>query len=150
VSSPLILPPSYDTRPEVTTERHSHVGRKGDLVIELHTGDFGQPHGRCPALFIYHLQPERGCYVLLPEMWKFAEKDALHTLIPPIAERLYGFVTRDDLVRILDAILDYLDDLRKAPPAPKFKHKSLDEFMESCAAEGLDFFVDVNGSRKVG
>lgn len=150
----LILPPRFNHAPppaDTTTEKHEHVGRKGDLVIELHSGDFGDDHKAQPALYIHHFSDEkRGAFVKLSDMWMFAEREAFHELIPPLAAQIYGFVTAPDLVRVMDAILDFLDDLRKAPPPPKFKHKSLDAFLESCAEEGVDFFVDINGKRMVG
>ncbi len=152
MTSPLILPPGYTQPPaEITTEKYAHVGRKGDLVVELHMGDFGDDHRAQPALFIHHFSDtKRGAFVKLSDMWRFVEKEAFHQLIPPLADRIYGFVTQPDLIRVMDAILDFLDDLRVAPPPPKFKHASLDAFLESCAEEGLDFFVDINGTRKVG
>jgi hypothetical protein len=146
----LVMPPSYDTRPEITTEKHSHVGRKGDLTIELHYGDFGDGRGRQPALFIYHLAPRKGGFMPLSDMWQCLEKNAFVQIVKPIAECCYGFVTRDDMFRVMDAILDYLDDLREAPPAPKFRYKNLDDFLESCERVGLSMFVDINGDRLIG
>lgn len=146
----LVMPPSYDTRTEVTTEKHSHVGRKGDLTIELHYGDFGDGRGKQPALHIYHLTPSRGAFLPLSDMWQCMEREAFVVMAKPIADRCYGFVTRDDMVRVMDALLEYLDDLRQAPPAPKFRYKKLDDFLESCEREGLSMFVDINGERLIG
>ena len=134
-----------------TTTRHSHVGVKGDLTVELHYGDFGTGHGRQAALYIWRAKQDQGVFIPLSSLWMFAEKDALHVMIPPLAKQLYGFVTQMDQTRVLDAVLDYLGDLRKSPPDPDlFKDRSLNAFMESCADEGLDFFVDVNQKRVVG
>lgn len=133
------------------TSRHSHVGKKGDLIVELHYGDFDTGHGRQAALFIRRADPRKGVFIPLSTMWQYAEHDAIHLMIPPLAEQLYGFVTKDDIFRIMDAVMDYLGDLRKSPPDPDlYKDKSLDAFMEGCAQEGLDFFVEVNGKRTVG
>lgn len=134
---------------ERTTIRHSYVGKKGDLSVELHYGDFDTGHGRQAALYIYQDKRQAdGVFVPLSSMWMYAEKNALHKMIPPLAAKLYGFVTQMDQVRVLDAVLDYLGDLQKSPPDPDlFKDKSLDAFRESCAAEGLDFFTEVNGKR---
>jgi len=137
---------------ERVTTRHSHVGTKGDLVVELHYGDFGTGHGRQAAFCMYRKgHPKDGVFVPLHYAWMYAEKDALHVMIPPIAKQIYGFVTHDDQIRVLDAILDYMDDLIRSPPDPDlFKDRSLDAFMESCAEEGLDFFATVNGQRVIG
>lgn len=133
---------------ERTTIKHSYMGKKGDLTVELHYGDFDTGHGRQAALYIWRADPSKGVFVPLSSLWMYAEKNALHKMIPPLAEQLYGFVTHMDQVRVLDAVLDYLDDLRKSPPDPDiWKDKSIDAFRESCASEGLDFFVDVNGKR---
>lgn len=134
---------------ERTTIRHSHVGKKGDLTIELHYGDFDTGHGRQAALYIFRApKPTEGVFVPLSSLWMYVEREALHVMVPPLAKQLYGFVTQMDQVRVLDAVVDYLGDLQKSPPDPDlFKDKSLDAFRESCASEGLDFFVEVNGKK---
>lgn len=134
---------------ENTTIRHGYVGSKGDLTVELHYGDFGTGHGRQAALYLFRkAAPADGVFVPLSDLWKYTERAALHVMVPPLARQLYGFVTQMDQIRVLDAVVDYLDDLRKSPPDPNlWKDKSLDAFRESCAEEGLDFFVDVNGKR---
>lgn len=135
---------------ERTTIRHSSIGTKGDLTVELHYGDFDTGHGRQAALYIFrtHAGDTKGVYVPLSTMWMYLERASLHVMIPPLAKQLYGFVTQMDQVRVLDAVVDYLDDLRKSPPDPGlFKDKSLDAFRQSCEDEGLEFFVDVNGKR---
>jgi len=132
---------------DTTTTKHSHIGRKGDLTVELHYGDFDTGHGRQAALYIHKTGREAdGVYVPLSMMWMFAERAALHVMIPPMAKQVYGFVTRQDEFRLLDAVLDFLEDLRKSPPDPNlFKDRSLNAFLESCAAEGFDFSVKVGG-----
>ena len=136
---------------ERITTRHSFVGRKGDLLVELHHGDFGTGHGRQAALKVFSKRlPEKAVYVPLSDLWKFTEAAALHVLVPAMARQIYGFVTKDDQHRVLDAIVDYLEDLRKSPPDPSLRDRSLNRFLESCADEGVDFFVDVNGKRVVG
>ncbi|KLD65432.1 hypothetical protein [Dyella japonica] len=137
---------------ERTTTRHSFVGRKGDLTVELHYGDFGTGHGRQAALYIFQGRKEKdGVFIPLSAMWMYAERDALHVMVPHLAKQLWGFVTQQEQIRLLDAILDYLGDLRKSPPDPQlFEDKSLDRFLEGCEEEGLHFFVDVNNKRVVG
>lgn len=132
------------------TVKHDHVGRKGDLVVELHYGKFGQK-SREAALFLYQVNHvDRGVYVPMHALWAFAERDALHTLIPPLADRVFPFVTRMDCFRLLDAVLDFIEDLKNAKPDPAlFKDRSLDAFLESCAQEGLEFFVQRGDERKV-
>lgn len=153
-SDGLLLRHAFDHRgdAERVTSRHSFVGSKGDLLIELHYGDFGTGHGRQAALKVFSRhRPDAATYVPLSELWKFTEAAALHVLVPVMAKQIYGFVTKDDQFRVLDAIVEYLDDLRKSPPDPElFRDRSLDSFLERCADEGVEFFVDVNGKRVVG
>jgi hypothetical protein len=151
----LLQPGVGNDRPaaERTTIRHSHVGKKGDLTVELHYGDFDTGHGRQAALYIWRNRGDEkaGVFVPLSSLWMFVQKEALHQMVPPLAEQLYSFVTHFDQIRVLDAIMDYLGDLQKSPPDPQlFKDKSLEAFQESCAQEGLEFFVDVAGKRVVG
>ncbi|GEM_PF-5438259 len=135
------------------SRRYSFVGGKGDLVIELHYGDFGTPnHRHEAALWLCRRgNPQAGVYVKLGDMWRFAERDALSEMVPPLARQIWGFVTKDDCFRLLDAIMDFMEDLKNSPPDPDmFKDRSLDAFMERCAQDGLDFFVERGGKRVVG
>lgn len=137
---------------ERRTIKHKHLGRKGDLTIELHYGDFNTGHGRQAALYVWRRGHEtRGVYVPLSALWMYCERDAVHTMIPELASHLYGMESKLLQFQLMDAIFDYLGELHKSPPDPElFKDKSLDAFLESCAREGLDFFADVNGKRAIG
>lgn len=141
------LTPGVGMQAESITTRHSHVGRKGDLTVELHYGDFQTGHGRQAALYIWKIGRQAdGVYIPLSQMWMFNEPAAMAQMIPPLAEKVYGFVTKADAFRLLDAIVDYLDDLRKSPPDPNlFRDRSLNAFLQSFADEGLDFEVKVGG-----
>jgi hypothetical protein len=147
MSDAALLTPGAGMAAEAITTRHGHVGQKGDLTVELHYGDFDTGHGRQAALYVYSRNRQAdGAFIPLSMMWQFAEREALHMMIPPMAERVFGFVTKQDQFRLLDAILDYLDDLRKSPPDPNlFKDRSLKAFLQSCADEGLDFEVRMGG-----
>jgi hypothetical protein len=147
----LLTPGAIDGK-GARTERHSLLGRKGDLTVELHYGDFDTGHGRQAALYIWRRGHEdRGVYVPLSLMWQMGytvkeQAHAMMNIVPSLAEHLYGFVTRDDATRVMDAIIDYLDDLQKSPPDPAlFRDRSLDAFLESCEREGLEFSAKING-----
>ena len=143
------MPERFADGQDARTTRHSHIGRKGDLVVELHYGDFKTGRRREAALFVYQVnRPQYGVFVPMGDLWAYAERDAMHTIIPPIADRVYAFATRDGCFRLLDAILDFLEDLKNARPDPElFKDRSLDAFLESCAQEGLEFFTEIDGKR---
>lgn len=136
---------------ERTTIKHSHLGRKGDLTVELHYGDFDTGHGKQAALYLFRAHYDRGVYVPLSAMWQYLEREAMHKLVPPLAAQLYTVVTKFDQFRVLDAIMDFLDDLRKSPPDPAlFADRSLQSFIKSCEDEDLEFFVERGGKRIIG
>lgn len=136
---------------EQTTIRHSYVGRKGDLTVELHYGDFGTGHGRQAALYLWCRDEKAGVFVPLSSLWMYTVAGKQYDMVKPLAAQLYSFVTRMDETRVLDAVNEYFEDLQKSPPDPDlFRDRSLSAFQESCAKEGLEFFVDVKGKRVVG
>ncbi len=138
---------------ETTTmgsRRHSFVGVKGDLRVELHYADVNDGNGRQACLYLFKVNaPKDGVLVPFAGMWRFAEKDALHTVVVPVARKLYGFDTRMDQTRVLDAMLDYLEDLKNHKPEPGLD-KSLDQFLEECEKEDTPFFLEVGGVRVIG
>lgn len=132
------------------SRRHSFVGRKGDLRVELHYADLNDGNGRQACLYLFKFTaPKDGVLVPFAGMWQFAEKNALHTVVVPIARKLYGFDTQMDQIRVLDAMLDYLEDLKNHKPEPGLD-KSLDQFLEECDAEDTPFFLEVGGVRLIG
>lgn len=154
LAQPLILPSSFDSAPtKTTTDRWEHVGRKGDLVIELHFGNFVDKHTREAALFVYSRDPKRGVYVPLRMMWAWSEmasaRDMMATDLVTMAEQVYGFVTKMDCMRLLDAVMEFMDDLKDSPLPPRGKCKSLDYFLEEVDRdlEGGHMFYEVGGER---
>ncbi|WP_333676757.1 hypothetical protein [Dyella sp.] len=145
----LLKPGIGNSEDDNPTIRWRDVGKKGDLRVELHYGDFKTGHGRQAALCLYKQdKPQAQYFVPLSEMWMYDHGESLAIMAPEIAKRLYGFVTKDDCYRVLDAVLDYLDDLRKSPPEPEFlKCSTLNAFLQSCDDEGLEFFAEKNGKR---
>jgi hypothetical protein len=150
----LILPPGFDDGPaSVTTERWETVGRKGDLVIELHFGNFVDRHTKEAALLVYSRDPSRGVYVPLRQMWAWNElagaRNVMATDLVTMAERIYGFATHDDTIRLLDAVMEFLEDLKDSPLPPRKKCRSLDYFLEEVDRdlEGGHMFYEVGGER---
>lgn len=132
------------------SRRHSFVGRKGDLRVELHYADLNDGNGRQACLYLFKFNaPKDGVLVPFAGMWQFAENNALQTVVVPIARKLYGFDTQMDQIRVLDAMLDYLEDLKNHKPEPGLD-KSLDQFLEECDAEDTPFFLEVGGVRLIG
>lgn len=142
---------------DVKTERWQHVGEKGDLRVELHYGNFIDQHTRECALYVCHKSnPTRGVFVPLRMMWAWNEfsqaRSMMATAVYQMAERIWGFVTSDDCYRLLDTVLDYLEDLKNSPPPPQMRCDSLDYFLERVEREtdGGSFFVEVGGEPVLG
>lgn len=129
------------------TMRHSHLGTKGELTIELHYGDFQTGHGRQAALFLWRRgHYEDGVFVPLSEMWRFGHTTAQQavafaTFVPELTAQLYGgLLVRSDMIRVMDAVLDYLDELRRSPPDPNLmKDPSYKRWMEEMADQDMEF-----------
>lgn len=154
VTPNLILPPSFDSGPgAVTTERWATIGRKGDLVIELHFGHFLDKHKQEAALLVYSRDPSRGVFIPVRQMWAWAEiakaRNMMATDLVVMAEQIYGFATRNDCMRLLDAVMEFLEDLKNSPLPPRKKCKSLDYFLEEIDRdlEGGHMFFEVGGER---
>ena len=132
------------------SRRHSHVGVKGDLRVELHFADVRDGRGVQACLYLFAmLRPNDGVLVPFANMWQYAERNALDKVVRPLAGKLYPFTTKNDEYRVLDAILDYLQDLKDHPPEPG-EDKTLDQFLEECDREDSPFFLEINGERVIG
>jgi hypothetical protein len=130
------------TQTTADKNRHSYIGKKGDLRVELHFVDLNDGEGRQAALYIYKFNAHaNGIYVGFAGLWRYAQRDALHRLIKPLSKQIYGFESKDSEFRVLDTVMDYLEDLKNHKPEPD-QDKTLDEFLEDCEMEGLEFFVE--------
>lgn len=107
--------------------RTTYVGAKGDLTAWI--TDVELPaRKREPALMLANKTnpKERHAYVLLRELWMLLDPEDLGAAkrqgeaIAALTERLYGFVTKQDLHRVLDAIYDFAQDLVHAKPPAGF------------------------------
>jgi hypothetical protein len=121
--------------------RHSYIGKKGDLRCELWYADVKDGMGRQACLYVYKFNaPKDGLLLPFGGMWQFAQKGAIDGIVRRVAKHLFPFVTRQDEFRTLDLILDYLEDLKNHKPEPG-QDKGLDEFLQECDDEGLEFFL---------
>jgi hypothetical protein len=137
----LNLPTFSDPSVPEQPTRHDYVGRKGDLRCELWYADVRDGHGRQACLYAYHMnRPKDGVLIPFGGMWQFAEKGAIDSVIQPLARKLFPFCTRQDAFRTLDLVMDYLEDLKNHKPEPGVD-KTLDDFLQECDDEGLEFFI---------
>jgi hypothetical protein len=133
---------------QMGSRRHSFVGVKGDLRVELHYASIGGGE-RQACLYLFKVSdPKNGVLVPFDSMWQYAQRDAIDKVVKPLAAKLYGFVTRMDEFRVLDAVMDYLEDLKNHKPEPGLD-TSLDDFLESCEEEAGEFFLEVGGVRVI-
>lgn len=127
--------------------RHTFVGVKGDLRIELRYADVNDGHGRQACLYIHAMRrPQDGVYIPFEQMWLYAKADRAPEVVRKLCAHIYGFVTKQDEYRLLDAIFDYMEDLKNHRPEPGLD-KSVDDFLAECDEQGLEFFFEVGGVR---
>jgi hypothetical protein len=131
-------------------ERHTFVGVKGDLRVELHWKDVGGDHGVQACLYVHKANDyNRGVLLPFSDMWRLIEADHMPGIALKCAEVLYyGSPTQSDLFRIQDVIFEYLQDLKDHKPAPDID-KTLDQFLEECEREDLDFFIEDGAGRRL-
>lgn len=104
-------------------KRSTYIGRKGDITVFLTEVEMAA-RKKEPALLLAHRgdPSNRHVYVLLRELWLLLDPTDIHAAkaqaeaIGAMTERLFGFVTKDDTYRVLDAIYDFADDLKNAKP----------------------------------
>ena len=107
---------------KLDTKRSAYVGRKGNIVLWL-TDIETAPRKSEPALLLVNrAATERNVYVRLGELWLLIDPSDVHEAdnqriaIHALTERLFGFVTKDDCFRVLDAIYEFAQDLVHAKP----------------------------------
>lgn len=123
------------------------TGRKGDLHIKfIYTAMPGRDEKE-PTMQITHYG--RKCAYLMPLPLAFQYIDGSgRTQVEratSIAERLYGFVTKDDVARIRDVIYEWVEDLVKMPPPPGMTRAEMDTALERNGVQ-----LRINGQRVIG
>lgn len=151
------------------TRRHSFVGKKGDLRVELHYVDLTHIRrhehcGREAALYVFKERaPKNGVLLPMCQMWAYLPREMgkkpsvdaiamgnrVSANAKAMALALYGVESQSDEFRVLDLLCDYLEDLKNHKPETGLD-KTLDEFLAECDEEDTPFFFEVNGERIVG
>lgn len=147
----------------VGSRRHSYVGRKGDLRVELHYAD-PHPHcGREACLYVFRANhPTKGALIPFCQMWAYdtrsfgltarsaqIEQSKVVELAGRTAAHIYPFVTQSDTFRVLDVMAEYMQDLQEHLPETGLD-STLDEWLADAEDQGLEFFAEVNGERIIG
>ena len=128
-------------------ENYSIVGKKGDLIAILTQGKFNLSGKDEPCLVIAHARNPRERNVKLPlsSMWRMVDPHACGPMAYAFCELIYGFVTRMDHMRMVDAFYEFAEDLKNAPPPRTLTSQ---EFLTACANDGFVFHLNdqkVNG-----
>lgn len=130
-----LMPTLNQLRLDLT--RTTYVGRKGDLTAWLTDIDL-PARKRQPALLLANAAnpKERHVHVLLNELWVVLEHHHNREIILQMAERLYGFVTQQNVFRILDALFDFAEDLKNAKPPRWMTHA---QWLQALAEDDMTF-----------
>ena len=133
-------------------KRSTYVGRKGDITVFLTEVEMPARKKEPALLLAARTDPaNRHVYVLLRELWLLLDPQDLAAsqkqaeAINAMTERLFGFVTKDDTFRVLDAIYDFADDLKNAKP-PVWMTPG--QWLQALAEDDMTFLVNgraVNG-----
>jgi len=129
------------------TKRTTYVGSKGDLTVWITDVDLPARKKEPAMLLARKTNPsEHHVYVLLGELWMLLDPEDIpaaqrqREIISNLTERLYGFVTKPDWNRVLDAIYDFADDLTHAKPPAGF---TLAQWLQALAED--DMILKFNG-----
>lgn len=118
--------------------RSAFIARKGDLLCILTDVDLGARSKQTALLLANRRDPAvRKAYILFSQLWLLIDPEVrpsdfitpvraaqatTHNIaeqkrcIRDLTERLYGFVTRDDETRVIDAVFECYADLQHAKP----------------------------------
>lgn len=131
----------------VGLRNYSHVGKVGDLIGILTQAKFDATGKTEPCLVIAAASNPRERHVFIPmsQMWRMVDPHQNAMMARALAEKLYGFTTKFDAMRVVDALYEFAEDLKNAPPP---REMTSQEFMQACADDGFTFTLDnkkVNG-----
>lgn len=139
-----LMPTLVALRKDRTTT--TFVGRKGDLTCWLTHVDLPARKSEPAMLLAATTDPaNRHVYILLSELWVVLEHTRNVKLIQRLTARLYGFPTKQDEFRVLDALFDFAEDLKNAKPPPGFDSAA---WLQALAED--DMILNVNGQARNG
>ena len=119
--------------------RHQTIGRKGPIAVVLTQAKNPETGKEEPAMLLANSRDpvNRHAFILLSQLYQVIDEGAAHEAVyaaTQLGPRLFGFVTKYDLNLIVDVLLEFGDDLRKAKPAQTLGTK---EWLEAIAADGF-------------
>lgn len=112
------------------------IGAKGDLAAFLTQLQVTPGRNEEPTLCLANKANPRDRHVYIPlsHLWMMVEPNAMRDAAPQLCERLYGVVTKDGCFRILDAVFDFAEDLKNAPPPAWLSNA---QWMQAIAEDGM-------------
>lgn len=119
-------------------ERFKVLGRKGDLTVILTQKKFEHSGRTEPAMVLANSRSprERHVFIALSQLYQLIHPRIMSQNAPVLCKQLYGFITRDDLFRVSDAIYEYAEDLKNAPPPRRLGSR---EWLAALARDGWTF-----------
>lgn len=128
-------------------QRSTYVGAKANLTCFITDIDVGA-RKREPALLLANRTSptERNVFVPMSSLWLLLDPDTLEAkeaqraAVTALCERLFGFVTKDDCFKLLDALYDFAQDLVHAKPPTWMTHA---QWLQALAED--DMTLNING-----
>lgn len=125
-----------------------YVGRVGDLEVSLVNAVVHRDREAEACMLLRQVNRVTEVLVPMSTAWQWREPEQMVPLAGAVAQKLYPFMTRDDVFRVIDAVHNFIEDVIKHPP-PKGENRTLDDFLADCERDGLQPFIEVNGERQV-
>lgn len=123
-----------------------YIGRKGDLTCWLTHVDLPARKKEPALLLAASTDPQtRHVHILLSDLWVVLEHQRNQQIIQQLTERLYGFPTKQDAFRVLDALFDFAEDLKNARPPAGFNQQA---WLQALAED--DMILKFNGEARNG
>jgi len=113
-----------------------YVGTKGDLIVSIthHATIPGRSPEPCMVLATKRNPIGKVAMIPLSHLFLMLEPKAMATMGRQIAENLYGVSTKSDCFRVMDALIDFAEDLKNAPPHADL---SIGDWMQAIAEDGM-------------
>lgn len=122
-------------------ENYQVLGAKGDLSVVLTQKAFKESGRVEPCLLLANKRNpvQRHVFIPLSQLWQLIHPRTMADNAPALCKQLYGFITRDDLFRVSDAIYEFAEDLKNAPVPKKLGSRA---WMDALAKDGFTFHKD--------
>ncbi len=118
----------------------SEVGKVGVLSAVLTQAQFDDGTTE-PCLVIANVTNprERHVYIPLSQMWRMVDPVQNVMMANALCDKLFGFATRFDCMKLTDALFEFAEDLKNAKPP---RVMTSQEFLKAAAADDFKFTIN--------